>query len=271
MPQTYTTVLTIAGSDPGGGAGIQADLKTFAALGCYGLSVITALTAQNTQGVQGIQTIPESFVRLQLMSLWEDIPVTAAKIGMLHHSSMIKSIANFFTEHQCPLIIDPVMTAKDGSPLLKPEAITTFKKYLLPMATLLTPNLPEAEQLLERSINSFQEMEQAGKSISEMGAEAVLIKGGHLKNAPSDDCLYIRTAKEIIWLDAPRINTQNNHGTGCTLSAAITAFLAQGIPLNQAVTQAKAYLSAALESGADYVLGHGHGPVHHFHQLWRKQ
>jgi hydroxymethylpyrimidine/phosphomethylpyrimidine kinase len=269
MPTTYTTALTIAGSDPGGGAGIQADLKTFAALGCYGLSVITALTAQNTQGVQGIQTIPESFVSLQLQSLFQDIAIGAAKTGMLHHTEMIKAVTHFFDKRPCPLIVDPVMTAKDGSLLLKSDAITALKEYLLPMATLLTPNLPEAEHLLQRSINNVKEMEQAAKLLAEMGPQSVLIKGGHLAVSESSDCLYNRVSQEIIWLKAPRIMTPNTHGTGCTLSAAITALLAKGISLNQAVEQAKAYLSAALKAGADYSLGQGHGPVHHFYQFWK--
>jgi hydroxymethylpyrimidine/phosphomethylpyrimidine kinase len=264
----YITALTIAGSDPSGGAGMQADLKTFSALGCYGLSVLTALPAQNTQGVQGIQEIPESFVALQLQSIFQDIRVAAAKTGMLHNAKIIQHVARFFEGQSCPLIVDPVISAKDGSLLLESDAITVLKERLIPLATILTPNLLEAEMLWGQPINSPMDMENAANFLASLGATAVLIKGGHMKTDQSNDCLYLSASQETIWLNAPRIVTQNTHGTGCTLSAAITAMLAKGAPLLQAVQQAKDYLFSALQAGAVYTLGNGHGPVHHFYQFW---
>lgn len=270
MTTRYTTTLTIAGSDPSAGAGIQADLKTFAALGCYGLSVITALTAQNTQGVQGIQMIPDSFVTSQLESLYQDINIGTVKTGMLHHAGIIKAVAHFFNKNPHPLVVDPVMVAKDGSLLLEPDAIRALKENLLPKATLLTPNLPEAEALLDRPIQSLRDMEQAAKLIIKMGPQAVLIKGGHLASSQSQDCFYSKVSQQVIWFDAPRIDTNNTHGTGCTLSAAIAAFLARGNSLIKSVELAKAYLSSALQAGAIYRLGQGNGPVHHLNQLWQQ-
>lgn len=266
----YTTALSIAGSDPSGGAGIQADIKTFSALGCYGMSVITALTAQNTQGVQGVHTAPAEFVELQLKSIFADIKVNATKTGMLHNAKVIDRVANFFKTHPSPLIIDPVIMAKDGSLLLETEALDALKAKLLPYAYLITPNLPEAELLLEYPIQNEAAMEQAARDLTDLGAHAVLIKGGHLNDSESNDCLYIRKEQKLHWFNAKRINTRNTHGTGCTLSAAITALIAQNVPLYDAVAQAKAYLNAALIKGADYQLGLGYGPVHHFHSLWKK-
>lgn len=265
----YTTALSIAGSDPSGGAGIQADIKTFSALGCYGMSVITALTAQNTQGVQGVHTIPAEFVELQLKSIFADIKVNAAKTGMLHNALVIDRVANFFESHRCPLIIDPVIMAKDGSLLLETEALSALKTQLLPHAYLITPNLPEAELLLGRTIKTAKDMEAAAHDLGQLGAEAVLIKGGHLNDSESNDCLYVREQQQIFWFNATRIHTQNTHGTGCTLSAAITAFTAQGLTIYEAVSAAKTYLNLAIQNGAPYQLGQGHGPVHHFHSFWK--
>ncbi len=262
---SYVTALTIAGSDPSGGAGIQADLKTFSALGCYGLSVITALTAQNTQGVQGIEYVSEQFVEKQLKSVFDDIEVGVIKTGMLHNSKIITVIANFLKNKCCPLLVDPVITAKDGSILLEDSAIFTLQEKLLPLATLITPNIPEAEVLLQCSIKNYEDMEKACKSLATLGPKAVLLKGGHLMSTESNDCFYDAISQEISWFKAPRINTLNTHGTGCTLSAAITACLAKGFPLERAIGEAKKYLSAALKAGAELTLGHGHGPVYHFY------
>lgn len=267
----YHTALTIAGSDPSGGAGIQADLKTFSALECYGMSIVTALTAQNTQGVAGIKLIPASFVKLQLTTIFQDITVNAIKTGMLYNASIIKVVAAFLKQHTFPLVIDPVMTSKNGSILLKNSAMTTLKKQLFPLATLITPNIPEAELLLQRSIRHPQEMENAAKALAATGARSILIKGGHINShQESNDCFYDSETRKIIWFKGSRCHTMNNHGTGCTLSAAITAFLARSFDLNTAILQAKNYLSAALQAGRGYQLGQGHGPVHHFYHYWEK-
>lgn len=261
---SYCCTLTIAGSDPSGGAGIQADLKTFAALGCYGLSVLTALTAQNTQGVQGIHPIPAGFIKLQLESLFQDIDIAAVKIGMVHQTDIIETITKFLKDKPQPLVIDPVMEAKGGNILLEKKAINALLDCFLPRACLLTPNLPEAEALLQNKIKNHLEMERAAKKLTEMGAQAVLLKGGHLSTPDSCDCLYIKASQELIWFKGPRILTPNTHGTGCTLSSAITALIARGFRLPDAITQAKSYLLAALQAGAAYKLGQGHGPLQHF-------
>jgi len=266
MSEKYRCVLTIAGSDPSAGAGIQADLKTFSALGCYGLTVITALTAQNTLGVQAVKNIAEKFVLQQLESIFQDIDVLAVKIGMLHNEKIIKLVTNYFKTKNIPLVLDPVMLAKNGNALLKVSAVSALKKYLLPMATLITPNIPEAEILLNEKITNEYIMEQAAKKMIDTGIKAVLIKGGHLSNKLARDCLLINNQQEVHWFESSRINTKNTHGTGCTLSAAIAAYLAHGMILEEAIAAAKAYLFSALKQGAKIQLGHGHGPVNHF---WR--
>ena len=264
----YTTTLTIAGSDNSGGAGIQADLKTFSALGCYGMSVITALTAQNTRGVQTIYEVSPAFIGQQIDSIFEDIKVDAIKIGMLHSTEVITTVAEKLRNYKTiPLILDPVMVGKDKSPLLKPTAINALRDNLLPLATLITPNLPEAETLLGKTIRDHKEMEKSALELSKLGPKAVLIKGGHLAEPESADCLYIENTYH--WFSNPRIETINTHGTGCTLSAAIAAFMAKKYSLYDAVKNAKKYISAAIATGSEYKLGHGYGPVHHFHQLWK--
>lgn len=264
--KTYTTALSIAGSDCSGGAGIQADLKTFSALGCYGMSVITALTAQNTQGVQAIYPIPAEFIGQQLDSIFADIKVNAIKIGMLHAPEIIEIIARQLIQHPAiPLILDPVMLAKDGSHLLQTAAINTLRNKLFPLTTILTPNLPEAEILLQQKIMDRGNMEQAARELCAMGPQAVLLKGGHLlEDQESADCLYIKQQNKYYWFSNKRVMTKHTHGTGCTLSAAITACLAQGKNLLDAVTAAKSYISAAILAGKDYQLGKGCGPVQHF-------
>ena len=260
----------MAGSDNSGGAGIQADLKTFSALGCYGMSVITALTAQNTQGVQGVQEIPPEFVLQQIQTIVEDVGVDAAKTGMLFSSPIIREVAEFLRQNPVScLVVDPVMFAKSGDRLLLQEATELFCKELIPLATVLTPNIAEAAALLGRSINSRDEMEQAAKDLCQMGPQAVVMKGGNLSTRESDDCLFVRGGR-ILWLNQKRVNTKNVHGTGCTFSAAITAFLAHSLSIEDAVLEAKKYLTGALEAGSNYQLGEGKGPVRHFFQTWKK-
>lgn len=265
----YRRALTIAGSDSGGGAGIQADLKTFSALGCYGMSVITALTAQNTVAVTGIFPIPPAFIAQQIDTVMDDIGVDTVKIGMLHSSEVIQVVTDRLNAYRPPnIVLDPVMVAKSGDKLLQDEAITALRTSLMPITTVVTPNLPEASVLLERPIENLAQMQEASRELANWGPQAVLIKGGHLEDETSPDVLYLKAEKKLIMLEADRVDTQNTHGTGCTLSSAIAAYLARGYSLHEAITGAKAYLTAALKSGAAYQLGHGHGPLHHFHSFW---
>ena len=264
----YYRALTIAGSDNSGGAGIQADLKTFSALGCYGMSVITALTAQNTQGVKGIQEIDPQFIEKQMNSILDDIGVDAIKIGMLFNTPVIKIVAKCLREiKECPIVLDPVMFAKSGDRLLQEEAIESIKNELFPLATIITPNIPEAEALLGCSIESFESMQQAAVDLNKLGPRAVVVKGGALSACTSDDCLVIE-GSEPQWLKQERIDTKNLHGAGCTFSSAISAFLARSYNLEDAVKEAKTYLTQALIAGADKNLGHGKGPVMHFYNTW---
>ncbi|GAB6192528.1 bifunctional hydroxymethylpyrimidine kinase/phosphomethylpyrimidine kinase [Desulfocastanea catecholica] len=262
----YYRVLTIAGSDSGGGAGIQADLKTIAANGCYGMSVITALTAQNTVGVSGIHGVPIDFVRLQMEAVLSDIGTDAVKIGMLFSPELIATVAEQLQRfHVANIIVDPVMIAQSGDKLLQDEAIDALKKRLIPMAELITPNLPEASVLLDREITTLDMVADAARELCRLGCTNVLIKGGHLQGEVSDDCLYLGKADEMIFLPAVRIETRNNHGTGCTLSSAIASGIAKGYDMAKAVRLAKEYITGAIAAGADYSLGKGHGPVHHFY------
>ncbi|GAB4012300.1 bifunctional hydroxymethylpyrimidine kinase/phosphomethylpyrimidine kinase [Spirosoma migulaei] len=267
--KTYTRVLTIAGSDSGGGAGIQADLKTFAALGCYGMSVITALTAQNTKAVTGILPISPAFIAEQMKAVLSDIGVDAVKIGMLHSPEVIVQVAKTLTEFGVTtIVLDPVMVAKSGDKLLQDEAIDALKSYLLPLSSVITPNLPEASVLLGRSVETLADMEPAAEELAKLCPGAILIKGGHLTTDESTDLLYV-SASESHLFPTIRIQTGNSHGTGCTLSSAIACGLAKGLSVFDAVSSAKAYLTGALQAGALYKLGHGHGPVHHFFNVWQ--
>ncbi len=264
--KSYFKALTIAGSDSGGGAGIQADLKTFSALGCFGMSVITALTAQNTRVVTGIFPAPAEFIGQQIDAVMEDIGTDAVKIGMLHSPDVIETVADRLSQWQCPnIVLDPVMVSKSGDKLLLGDAVHALKKNLIPMASIITPNLPEASVLLERSITDIKDMPQAAKDIADLGCANVLLKGGHLNNESSSDILYQKDGERMTELPGIRINTPNSHGTGCTLSSAICAGLARGVELKTAVTNAKAYITEALKAGAEYSIGRGHGPVHHFY------
>lgn len=267
--KTYRRALTLAGSDSGGGAGIQADLKTFAALGCYGASVITSLTAQNTTGVSAIYPVPPDFVAKQLLSVWQDIGFDAVKIGMLHSPEIIRVIAESLKRFQVAnIVLDPVMIAKSGDRLLREEAVLSLTVELLPLAMVITPNLPEAAALLGRPVESPEAMEAAARDLARLGPSAVLIKGGHLAGEICADLLYERSENKVTRFEALRVETINTHGTGCTLSAAIAAGLAHGYSLAEAVARAKDYLNGALRAGAGYRLGGGHGPVHHFWQFW---
>ena len=272
----YIRALSIAGSDSSGGAGIQADIKTFSALGCYGMSVVCAVTAQNTQGVVSVHAVPPECVREQLEAVLTDIGADVVKIGMLGSAEVVRTVAETLRRHSVPsIVLDPVMVAKGGHALIHDDAVEALKTLLLPMATVVTPNLPEAAVLTGLPVGTREAMPDAGRAIVRLGARAALVKGGHLGDT-SDDCLVVaggcccgtdgcRVMPAPMWFKHPRIQTPNTHGTGCTLSSAIAAHLAKGYPLPVAVKHAADYVAAAIRAGADYRLGHGHGPVHHFH------
>lgn len=254
-------VLIIAGSDSGGGAGIQADIKTVTALGGYAATAITALTAQNTLGVHGVHAVPLDFLRLQLECVLADIGADVIKTGMLADSATIDLVSDVLDRHapKIPLVVDPVMVAKGGQPLLAAEAVATLRRRLLPRATILTPNLPEAEALCGAPIGDVAGMRQAAAAIRALGTAAVLVKGGHLAGPTVIDLLATDDGVETF--EAARIETRHTHGTGCTLASAIAAGLAQGMTLRHAVTRARAYLRAAI--GAAPGIGAGHGPLDH--------
>ncbi len=271
--KSYYRALTIAGSDSGGGAGIQADMKTFAALGCYGMSVPVALTAQNTVKVAGIFPVDPDFVLLQIDTVMKDIGVDAVKIGMLGDIGIIGAVAAGLEKYRPPnVVLDPVMVAKSGDKLLKDDAVEDLKRKLFPLADVITPNLFEAEVLLGERVRTTREMEDAGRELLGLGPNAVVVKGGHGESkSKSPDCLVMREEGGDIlveWFESPRIDTANTHGTGCTFSSAIAAHLARGSSIRDAVSRAKDYISRAVEAGAAYRIGNGHGPVHHFHQWW---
>ena len=269
MKKRYYRVLTIAGSDSGGGAGIQADLKTFAALGCYGLSVVTALTAQNTKGVTAIHAPPVAFVREQLDAVLEDIGADAVKIGMLYSKDMVETVSEALKKYRAKnIVFDPVMAAQSGDALTQGEVIAAIKKHLLPQVTLLTPNLPEAALFLDREVTTPEEMYRAARDFTDFGAGSVLLKGGHLKTGETTDVLFIDQEDRLVTMEGKRIDTRNDHGTGCTLSSAIACFLAKGDSLEEACRSGKAFLQAALEAGAEFEIGRGRGPVHHFFKYW---
>ncbi|MDC9590661.1 bifunctional hydroxymethylpyrimidine kinase/phosphomethylpyrimidine kinase [Xenorhabdus sp. XENO-10] len=260
--------LTIAGTDPSGGAGIQADLKTFSALGAYGTTVITALVAQNTMGVQSVYNLDPLFVAAQLESVLSDVRIDSAKIGMLSNAANIAVVAESLHRYPIPyIVLDTVMVAKSGDPLLSPEAITAMVEQLLPSVSLITPNLPEAAAILKCDIaNTENEMLQQGRALRAMGCQAVLLKGGHLNNAESPDWLF---TPEREWrFTAPRVNTRHTHGTGCTLSAALAALRPRYSDWQSTLPVAKTYLQNALIQADSLEVGHGIGPVHHFHQWW---
>ena len=261
------TVLTVAGSDSGAGAGIQADLKTFAALGVYGTSAITAITAQNTLGVTAVQEVPPGMVAAQIDAVVADIRPDAVKTGMLASASIIEVVAAKVREHGLPnLVVDPVMVAKSGDRLLREDAVAVLRDLLLPLCAVVTPNLPEAEVLVGRSIGSDEDARRAAEEIVGLGAGAVVVKGGHRGTPEAVDVLYDGNAFREY--SAPRVDTTSTHGTGCTFASAIAAYLARGEPLAEAVGQAKEYLTEALRRA--YPIGGGHGPVHHFYRWWKE-
>ncbi|MDI3341714.1 MAG: bifunctional hydroxymethylpyrimidine kinase/phosphomethylpyrimidine kinase [Sphaerobacter sp.] len=264
-PHVPPKALTIAGSDSGGGAGIQADLKTFAALGVYGSSVITAITAQNTVGVTAVHEIPADVVAAQLDAVMDDIGAAAAKTGMLSSAEIVRAVVDGVRRHRIErLVVDPVMVAKSGDRLLREDAVAAVRDSLLPVAYVVTPNLPEAEVLTGRSIRSLADMEEAARTIAALGAKIVVVKGGHLEGDAID---VVYDGQSVERLRSPRVDTPHTHGTGCTFSAAIAARLAAGVSPLTAVAEAKEYVYQALL--AAYPVGAGHSPVNHFYALWR--
>lgn len=257
--------LSIAGFDGSGGAGLQADLKTFSALGCYGMTVLTALPVQNTCGVRSCYSIPLQSIQEQLETIFSDITPDSIKIGMLFSTEIIEVVANFLAKHACgiPIVVDPVMIAKSGDPLLLPQAIAALKSQIIPLATIITPNLPEAYALAETT----NDLDLLSQHLLQLGSQALLLKGGHAEGQTSDD-LYLDKQGQRKWFSAPRIDTKNTHGTGCTLSAAICANLALGLTPIEACKQAKEYLFEAMQAAKDNSVGKGHGPVHHFCRIW---
>ena len=258
-------VLSIAGSDPSGGAGVQADLKTFAALGCYGMAAITAMTAQNTRGVSGVHLPDASFVAKQIDAIFDDIRVNAVKIGMLGSGAIVEAVAAALSRHGARrIVLDPVLVASSGDSLGAPDVIEAMRRALMPLAAVVTPNIPEAMRFTghgePRDLDDLAAMAQA---MMAQGARAVLVKGGHMEGAEASDVLFDAHGRHIF--TQPRIATSNTHGTGCTLSSAIAAELAKGAALPTAVERAKAYLTQALRSASQLDVGHGHGPVNH---LW---
>lgn len=259
--------LSIAGSDSGGGAGIQADLKTFSALGVYGASAITALTAQNTKTVTAVFEVPASLLAAQLQAVFDDLQVDVVKIGMLASTPLIEVVRTSLQGSACPVVLDPVMVAKSGDPLLREDAIQALRA-LLPNVTLATPNLPEAARLLGcAEAGNEREILAQAHALLELGVPAVLMKGGHARGDTCVDLLVSREAQPLRF-SAPRIHTTHTHGTGCTLSAAIAAGLAKGLRLSDAVREAHEYLQGAIASAGRLSVGSGRGPVHHFYRMW---
>ena len=257
-------VMTIAGSDSGGGAGIQADLKTFSALGVYGASTLTAITAQNTVGVTAVHEIPTDVIAAQIDAVITDIGADAVKTGMLSSPEIVGTVAEAVRRHHIAnLVVDPVMVAKSGDRLLRAEAIATICERLIPLAAVVTPNIPEAEDLTGLTIATDADAQRAAEAIIAMGAKSVVVKGGH-RDGPPTDILY--DGEQFVEFTTERIPSTNTHGTGCTFASAVAAGLAHGLDVPAAVQQAKDYVTAAIRSA--YPIGQGHGPLHHFHALW---
>ncbi|MDR7301073.1 bifunctional hydroxymethylpyrimidine kinase/phosphomethylpyrimidine kinase [Haloactinomyces albus] len=267
--RTIPNVLTIAGTDPSGGAGVQADLKSFSAHGAYGMSVATALVAQTTTGVAQVHEIPAEFVTAQLVTLLDDVRVDAVKIGMLANAEVIRAVVRFLDDYAPPhVVLDPVMVAKSGDRLLATEAVRVLREQLLPRVDLITPNLPEAADLLGTAeVTEIDGMRAQAERLAGLGAKRILLKGGHLAGESSVDALYGDGSTEL--LSEERVVTTNNHGTGCTLAASIAALRPQRQEWASAVREAKAYLGDALRAADRLDVGHGHGPVHHFHRWWK--
>ena len=269
--KSYPIVLSIAGSDSSGGAGIQADLKTFSALGVYGATAITAITAQNTLGVVSQMALPPQMVREQIIAVMDDLHPSVVKIGMLSNAEIVNAVAEVLSEYKPKIVLDPVIVSTSGHRLLSVEAQDVIKEKLLPISELVTPNIPEMETLANMPLSSFEEKEKAANYLLSLGAKAVLLKGGHEDGEVKTDILFCRTHEVCSQLIAhssqlvsESISTKNVHGTGCTLSSAIAAFLALDYSLEDAVREAKLYITEAIRAGADVKIGHGFGPVNHF-------
>lgn len=254
-------VMTIAGSDSGGGAGIQADLKTFQELNVFGTTVITALTAQNTLGVDGIYPASSEFVGLQLNSVFQDFEVKAAKTGMLFSLDIIQTVAKYLEDKNLPIVVDPVMIAKGGQALLKDDAVEALIKKLLPLATILTPNVPEAEVITGMKIKTAVDIQQAAEKILRLGVHCVVMKGGHLPGPTAVDTVFFQDGTTFRMV-SKKVDTKHTHGTGCTFSAAITAYLGRGLTIKESIIEAKKFIQTAIEH--PLYIGHGHGPTNHF-------
>lgn len=269
--EQYKRVLAIAGSDSGGGAGIQADIKAISACECYASTAITAITAQNTLGVTDIHAIPVDSLKNQIKAVLEDIGTDSIKIGMLHNSETILAVNDLLKQFDSSnVVLDPVMVSTSGSKLLQDEAIQTLQTELIPNARVITPNIPEAEILLGRKIIDQSDLPKYARLLGEKYHVSVLLKAGHLRDNDLIDVFFNNETNEIIELKSKRIITQNTHGTGCTLSSALAAFLARGFDLNEAVRQAKDYINGAINAGKNYSIGKGHGPVKHFYKQWKQ-
>ena len=266
----YKRVMTIAGSDPSGGAGLQADIKTISACGCFATSAVVAVVDENTVGVTGVHPIPAAFVAGQIHSILDDIGTDSIKIGMLHSSELIHTVRDTLDEYPDikDIVLDPVMVATSGDALLQSDATATLRDVLIPRSRVITPNIPEAEILLGCRIVKDDELPDAARELASLGA-SVFLKAGHLTGDTLTDIFYNSETDEFIMMSSPRILTKNTHGTGCTLSSAMASFLAKGHSLNDAARLAKQYISTAIIAGADYTIGRGNGPVHHFHSFWR--
>lgn len=261
----YPCILTIAGSDCSGGAGIQADIKTISALGAYAASAVTAITVQNTRGVTGIHPVPPACVKAQIEAVMADIRPRAVKIGMVNDAGTIRAIAESLEAYPSHYtVLDPVMISTSGHRLMEEDAITALTDRLMPLATLITPNLHEAEALTGKKISTLSEMEAAARELLAFGSQAVLVKGGHLEEEEMCDVLYIKGETQPRLFSSPKIESRNTHGTGCTLSSAIATYLALGEPLGEAVRKAKAYVHQGISTGKDVHIGAGHGPLNHF-------
>lgn len=263
--KTYPVVLSIAGSDSSGGAGIQADLKTFSALGVYGATAITAITAQNTQGVNAQLAIDPQMVYDQIVAVMEDLHPSFAKVGMLSNVEVVNAVAEALSRYRIPLILDPVIVSSTGHRLLSIEAQEVVKQRLLPLSTLVTPNIPEMEALTNHPVDTYEHKVEASKILFDYGAKAVLLKGGHEEGEQMSDMLFINSQSgvEATIFTSETISTRNTHGTGCTLSSAIAAFMARGCGMVEAIAEAKRFITEAIRSGADIKIGHGIGPVNH--------
>ena len=268
--KTYRRVMTVAGSDPSGGAGIQADIKTISACGCFATSAIVAVVDENTVGVTGVHPVPADFVVGQMHSILDDIGSDAVKIGMLHSSELIRAVRATLEEYPAltDIVLDPVMVATSGDPLLQADAVATLREVLIPRARVITPNIPEAELLLGRKIDKQDDLPQAAEELAALGA-SVFLKAGHLSDERLVDVFFNAESGTLTHLESARVSTVNTHGTGCTLSSALASFLALGNSLDDAARLAKDYIAAAIAAGAAYDIGHGHGPVHHIHNWWQ--